>query len=208
METDIPQLRIELREVSKKFGREWVLKQHTATYVSGGIYGIRGRNGSGKSTLLRIIAGQLSPSRGDLKYTISGHDIPVGDIFRYVSWTGPYLEMVEELSVIELLEFNFTMKPLVVGLTPQSICERIGLGSFRDRKLTDCSSGMRQRVMLATALYAATPLLILDEPTVTLDFPAAEWFFGELDRFATGRLTVIASNDARDLVSCSLITDL
>ena len=79
---------------------------------------------------------------------------------------------------------------------------RIELQRYRNRTLLECSSGMRQRVLLATALYAATPLLLLDEPTVTLDDTAAGWFAGELRRVAPGRLVIIASNDARDLALC------
>ncbi|MCP9237738.1 ATP-binding cassette domain-containing protein [Lewinella sp. JB7] len=208
MATEATDLRIELREVSKKFGREWVLRKINATYTSGTVYGVRGRNGSGKSTLLRLLAGQLSPSRGAVVHTLAGEPVSTADVYRYVSWTGPYLEMVEELTIIELLRFHFTLKSAVDGLRPRDICRRIELDKFRDRPLSDCSSGMRQRVMLATGLYADTPLLLLDEPTVTLDRPAADWFFGELARFGPNRLTIIASNDPRDLVSCATVTDL
>ncbi len=203
MATEPPRLEIRLEEVSKRFGRQWIIRQRNATYRSGTIYGIRGRNGSGKSTLLRLLAGQLSPTRGRVSYLLDGRPLPVESVFRQVSWTGPYLEIVEELTVSEFLSFHFTLKPLLPGLTVELVLDRIGLRTSRHLPLTDCSSGMRQRVLLASALYANTPLLLLDEPTVTLDSDSAAWFQAELARYGTGRLTIVASNDERDLVACA-----
>ena len=208
METEPPRLQITLDRVSKRFGREWVLRELTQQYRSGGIYGIEGRNGSGKSTLLRLLAAQLSPSRGTITFTLAGDPLPVAEAYRFVSWTGPYLEVVEELTVGELLAFHFGLKPLAAGLTVEGVLDRIELRAFRRRTLQDCSSGMRQRVLLATGLYAATPLLLLDEPTVTLDRSAADWFLSELTRYATDRLVVVASNDRRDLALCGSVLSL
>ena len=208
MVTEQPRLQITLARVSKRFGREWVLRELTQQYRSGSIYGIEGRNGSGKSTLLRLLAAQLSPSRGNITFTLSGNPLPVAEVYRFVSWTGPYLEVVEELTVEELLEFHFGLKPLAAGLTVEGVLDRIELRAFRRRTLLDCSSGMRQRVLLATGLYAATPLLLLDEPTVTLDRSAADWFMSELTQYATDRLVVVASNDPRDLTLCGSVLPL
>ena len=208
MAIDLPELSIELQEVAKRFGREWILQHLTLSYRSGTIYGIEGPNGSGKSTLLRILAGQLSPSRGRIAYTLAGRPLPVQEVYQQVSWTAPYLEVVEELSIEEFLQFHFGLKPLLPGLSVESVLDRIELRAFRKRSLLDCSSGMRQRVLLATGLYAHTPLLLLDEPTVTLDRSAADWFMTELRVYAGGRLTVIASNDERDLAQCSTVLGL
>ena len=208
MGTEQPALHITLDRVAKRFGREWVLRELSQQYRSGTIYGVAGRNGSGKSTLLRLLAGQLSPSRGSVTFTRGGKALPVAEVYRSVSWTGPYLEVVEELTIEELLHFHFGLKPLVPELTVAKVLDRIGLRPYRRRTLLNCSSGMRQRVLLATALYAATPLLLLDEPTVTLDRSAADWFAGELSRYATDRLVVIASNDDRDLAFCSSLLSL
>ena len=199
---------LHLEEVSKRFGREWIIRQFSDSFASGGIYGIRGRNGSGKSTLLRLLAGQLSPSRGRITWTLDGKPVPVAEVYRLVSWTGPYLEIVEELTVAEFLTFHYTLKRTRDGLTVDDLLDRIELTPFRHRKITNCSSGMRQRVLLATALYADTPLLLLDEPTVTLDQEAAEWFARELATCSAGRLTVIASNDPRDLTACVRVRNL
>ena len=197
-----------MKGVSKRFGRQWVIKEFSETFHSGYLHGIRGPNGSGKSTLLRMLSGQLSPSRGRIRYHVDKQVILPEKVYHYVSWTGPYFEIIEELTLLEALTFHFQMKPAREGLNPKSMLDRTGLSSFANRPLLDCSSGMRQRILLATAMYAAAPILLLDEPTVTLDRAAAEWFYSELKLFSVDRLTIIASNDPTDLQACTSVTDL
>ncbi|MBC6996503.1 ATP-binding cassette domain-containing protein [Neolewinella lacunae] len=201
-------MNISLRGLGKRFNRTWILQDLDGDFNAPDLIGIAGQNGSGKSTLLRIIGGQLTPSRGEVRREYRGQEIKVEDCYRYLSWTGPYLELVEELTVQELLHFHFALKPALPGLDPAKMLERLELGFAKNRKLSDCSSGMRQRVLLATALYASTPLVLLDEPTVTLDEKAKAWFYAELDACRAGRLVLLASNDPEDLRHCGRIVAL
>ena len=189
--------------MSKRYGRQWVLRDFNDQFVSGEVIGIQGRNGSGKSTLLRLLCSQLTPSRGAVAWHLGQREVGIDDRYRYTSWTGPYTEFIEEFTIEELLAFHFGLKPLRADLRLEELPERMELGFARRRKLSECSSGMRQRVLLGTALYAATPLLMLDEPTVTLDGTAREWFRGQLTEAKGGRLVVIASNDEEDLRQCT-----
>ncbi|WP_020569946.1 ABC transporter ATP-binding protein [Neolewinella persica] len=201
-------LRIELTGVGKRFGRHWIIREFSDVFTSGSQIGIRGRNGSGKSTLLRLLCGQLTPSRGQVEFNIDGKKIDVGQIYQHVSWTGPYLEIVEELTIAEFLRFHFTLKPLLPHLALAAIPAMLELDHVRNRKLSDCSSGMRQRVLLGSALYANTSLLLLDEPTVTLDEEAITWFQDQLAANRHDRLVVIASNDEQDLAGCERVLEL
>lgn len=201
-------IRIELSGIGKRFGRQWILQDFSDVLNSGETIGIRGRNGSGKSTLLRVLCGQLTPSRGGIVFTVGGKIVSADQRYRYVSWTGPYIEMVEELTIVEFLDFHFRFKPLRPGIALTDIPSLLELDNVRNRRLTDCSSGMRQRVLLGSALYADTPLLLLDEPTVTLDTDAVAWFQQQLDTHRDGRLVVIASNDEQDLKTCCRIITL
>lgn len=207
MPTDRAQhrFRIELQGVGKRFARHWIIQDLSTTFQSGTLTGIKGRNGSGKSTLLRLLCGQLTPSRGNITFALNGQPVPVSQCYRLVSWTGPYLEIIEELTIAEFLRFHFTMKPLLPELELAQIPALLELDQVRNRKLSDCSSGMRQRVLLGSALYADTPLLLLDEPTVTLDAEAIDWFHTQLNTYGSNRLVVIASNDPEDLRSCSQV---
>jgi ABC-type multidrug transport system ATPase subunit len=204
----IEPVRIELQEVSKRFVRQWVLREVNGEWYSGNRYGIAGRNGSGKSTLMRLLAGLLSPTRGLIRRERSGKEVATGEWYRSVSWTGPYLEVAEELTVEEVLRFYFALKPLRPGLNVATILERIELTPARNRRLSACSSGMRQRVLLATAIYAATPLILLDEPSLTLDNSSTDWLNRELSNYTRDRLLIIASNEADDLVDCDSVMTL
>lgn len=196
-------MEIECKEVGKRFGRHWIVRKLTDRFVAGEVIGIRGRNGSGKSTLLRMLAGQLTPSRGEVIFRQDGVVVPVASVYQRVSWSGPYFEIMEELTIAEFLAFHFGLKPLRNNLRVADIPELLELDQVRNRKLTDCSSGMRQRVLLGSALYADTSILLLDEPTVTLDEAAVEWFHAQLAPHVSGRLVFIASNDKEDLSACT-----
>lgn len=206
--TQAPDLSIVTNQVGKRFGRSWIIKDFNENFNSGEVIGVKGRNGSGKSTLLRLLCGQLTPSRGEVERSVAGKQCPLQNWYQHVSWTGPYTEIIEELSIEELFSFHFGLKPLRTGLSLREIPAIIELESARKRPLLDCSSGMRQRVLLATALYAATPLLLLDEPTITLDDEARSWFHEQLSEAKQGRLVVIASNDDYDLKQCTRIITL
>ncbi|OAV45927.1 hypothetical protein A3850_013750 [Lewinella sp. 4G2] len=204
----MPTLEVTASELGKRFGREWILRGLSEQLRTEETVGITGRNGSGKSTLLRLLCGQLSSSRGGVSWKIDGEDINISQWYQHVSWSGPYLEVVEELTVEEILAFNFKFKPLRPGLNLAELPKILGLEKVRRRPLRDCSSGMRQRVVLGLALFAATPLLLLDEPTVTLDEAAKAWFQEQLMLARPGRLVVIASNDADDLNQCTRVITL
>lgn len=201
-------LRIELTGVGKRFGRHWIIRDLSEVFTSGSQIGIRGRNGSGKSTLLRLLCGQLTPSRGQIDFSIEGKKVSAGNIYQHISWTGPYLEIVEELTISDFLRFHFTLKPLLPHIELAAVPALLELDQVRNRKLSDCSSGMRQRVLLGSALYADTSLLLLDEPTVTLDEEAITWFQQQLAANRDDRLVIIASNDEQDLVGCERVLAL
>lgn len=201
-------IRIELNGIGKRFGRQWILQDVDDVLNGGETIGVRGRNGSGKSTFLRVLCGQLTPSRGGIVFSVDDKVVNADQRYRHVSWTGPYIEIVEELTIAEFLDFHFRFKPLRPGISLKAVPELLELDKVRNRRLADCSSGMRQRVLLGSALYADTPLLLLDEPTVTLDTDAMAWFHSQLDAHRDDRLVVIASNDEQDLKSCDRIITL
>ena len=196
------------RSISKRFNRSWIIREFSGEFRGGEVVGIAGRNGSGKSTLLRMLGGQLSPSRGRVVAELEGKEIKAEDRYRSVVWTGPYLEVPEEMTVSEFLTFHYKFKPLLPGITADDLPERLDLGPARNRKLLECSSGMRQRVLLASALYADVPLVLLDEPTLTLDDTARAWFYGQLAEHRGDRLILLGSNDTEDLRHCDRVVTL
>lgn len=202
-------MKIQLEKLSKRYDREWIVKQFTYDFVAGNTYGISGRNGAGKSTLLRILAGHLSASRGRISFYHQDQPLAAEAVYPLLSYVGPYVELIEEFTLDELIRFHFNFKPLRAGLALKDLPAKMELSKARKRPLNQYSSGMKQRVMLGLALYADTPLLLLDEPTITLDKEGRQWFHQQLaEQTDDGRLIVIATNMAEDLAPCNQLIDM
>ncbi len=196
-------LLVELNGLSKRYDRDWVIREVSFRFESGHIYGITGRNGAGKSTLVRMIAGHLSPSRGKINYTFGEKSLNAAQIPPLLSYVGPYIDTIEEFTLNEALRFHFSFKPLRPGLSLETLPDRLGLSRAALQTVSSFSSGMKQRLLLGLAIYSHTPLLLLDEPTTTLDLPAQQWFQEQLAQHSNQRLIIIATNVESDLQACT-----
>lgn len=197
---------ITLEGVGKRFHRQWVLRDLSLALESPQHIGISGPNGSGKTTLLRVISGQLAPSEGTVKYMLDSRPVLVEHFYKYLSWAAPYLELVEEFSLAEMVRFHSRVKRLVAPNA--ELIESVGLKDHVAKRVIDFSSGMKQRLKLALALYSDTPVLLLDEPTSNLDQEGSDWFHNALRSLAGERLVVTASNERDDLASCDRVIEL
>ncbi|TXK37086.1 ABC transporter ATP-binding protein [Pontibacter qinzhouensis] len=193
---------INLSNLGKRYNYEWIFRNLTFTFESGSSYAILGHNGSGKSTLLTLIAGHNLPSEGELSYSLSGSPIAPEQAFRQLSLTAPYLELVEEFTLHEMLSFHANFKPLRHNISHGQLIERMGLTKARNKFVKDFSSGMKQRLKLGLALYADTPLLLLDEPTTNLDSEGIAWYQEHVDLNKTDRIVIIGSNIEHEYGFC------
>ncbi len=195
-------MNISLEKISKRFQRHWIFKDIDFTFTSPGAYAILGPNGCGKSTLLRIIAGMQSPSKGKITFGTGSKDVALNEVFGYTAFCAPGMELVEELTLREFLAFHFSFKRPVNGLSADQIITLTGLKDSGDKPIGDYSSGMKQRVKLAQAIFADTPLLLLDEPCTNLDQQGVEQYSNWIQQYAKGRLVIVASNDPREYFFC------
>jgi ABC-type multidrug transport system ATPase subunit len=120
--------------------------------------------------------------------------IEIEDIFSHLSFAAPYLELFEEFTLTESIEFQAQFKPFSNNLSTKQIVELTQLEKSQDKQIKYYSSGMKQRVRLALAVLADTPLLLLDEPTSNLDKKAIDWYQKLVDDFSKDRLIIVASN--------------
>ncbi len=194
---------ISLEHISKRFQRHWIFRDVNYTFSSPNSVALLGPNGSGKSTLLRIIAGIQAPSMGKLSFTSNEKSLPATEIFSYVSFCAPGMELVEELTLREFFDFHFSFKPTLPYLTADDIIKLIGLKDAADKSIGDYSSGMKQRVKLAQAIFTNTPVLLLDEPCTNLDQHGVEQYGTWIEQYGTDRLVVVASNDPREYFFCT-----
>jgi len=189
---------ISLQNVGKRFNHEWIFRGIDHTFSQDQHTVILGANGSGKSTLLQVILGSSVASEGELKYTMNGQEEPVEQTLGSFSLATPYLELIEEFTLTEMLEFHQKMKPFRAGLTIDSIIEKLYLTEAKNKAIRYFSSGMKQRVKLGTALLSDTPFVMLDEPTSNLDGKAIEWYKQLVDDNKNGRIIIVCSNDQKD----------
>jgi len=193
---------ISLEHISKRFQRYWIFKDIDRTFTAPGTYALLGSNGSGKSTLLRIIAGMQAPSLGKVVYTIADKKADHNTVFPQISFCAPGMEIVEELTLKEFLSFHFSFKKPLHGLSKEQIIEITGLAGAADKPISDYSSGMKQRVKLAQAIFSDTPVLLLDEPCTNLDQQGVEQYRSWIEQYTKGRLVIVASNDVREYFFC------
>jgi ABC-type multidrug transport system ATPase subunit len=201
-------MKIVLDQVGKRFGRDWVLRNLNYQFSAGTAYALRGPNGSGKSTLMRILCGHLTPSKGSVRFESAGTPIPVTTIYQACSLAGPYIDLIEEFTLEEAIDFHFRFKSLQPDLDRASLPELFELSAARGRYLQEFSSGMRRRLQLGLAICSQTPILLLDEPTVTLDEAGVSWYLQLADRYRNDRLVVVASNVAQDFAFCEKTLDV
>lgn len=121
---------------------------------------------------------------------------------KHVSLCAPGIELIEELTLREAVDFHFRFKVFLPGIDARKLIEETGLERSQDKMLADFSSGMRQRVKLALAIFSNTPVLLLDEPCTNLDDAGVGQYRDWAERFGRDRLIVVASNDAREYSFC------
>lgn len=195
-------MKISLEQVGKRFQRHRIFKDISYTFSGPGAYALLGLNGSGKSTLLRIIAGMQNPSRGKVHYQVGDKAQPANGIFPYISYSAPGQEIVEEFTLREFLNFHFTFKKPLAGIKRNDIPAIMGMQDAADKQIADYSSGMKQRVKLAQAIFSDTPALLLDEPCTNLDQAGVEQYRDWIEAYGKNRLIIIASNDEREYYFC------
>jgi ABC-type multidrug transport system ATPase subunit len=196
-------MNIELNLLEKSYQKKIIFQNLSAKFESGKRYGIAGHNGSGKSTLLKIIAGFITPNSGDITYTISDKSIPVEAIFKYVNFTAPYIDLPVDLSFYELLDFHFSLKERIEDKCNEDINEYFQLPTALP--IRQFSSGMLQRVKLALVFFTKSDLVLLDEPTETLDEIGFKLYTTLIESYSHQRTIIIASNKEKDFIGCQSI---
>jgi ABC-type multidrug transport system ATPase subunit len=196
-------MEIKAENLGKRFNKFWVFRKFSFTFHSNFSYAITGPNGSGKSTLLHTLAGIIPSSEGILQYSTNNKSIPGEEIYNYLSIAAPYQELIEEFTLIELLDFHFKFKKLKDGLSKADLIELLRLGDSRTKEIRHFSSGMKMRLKLGLAFYSDTPILLLDEPTSNLDAKGTDWYLQEIKRNLANRLVIICSNQPHEYEFCS-----
>jgi ABC-type multidrug transport system ATPase subunit len=195
-------MKVSLTDAGKRFNRDWIFRHFTYSFEAGKQYAITGPNGSGKSTLLQIISGGMLLNEGSLGYENNGTGIPVENIYTQVAICAPYLDVIEEMTLAEFLSFHSRFKPLLPSLSTELIINLLDLAKAANKQIRYYSSGMKQRVKLAQAIFSNTSILLLDEPCTNLDAKGIQLYNDLIKTYCQERLVIVSSNDEVEYSFC------
>ncbi len=216
-------MKITLTDVGKRFNRDWIFRHINYEFATACSYAIIGPNGSGKSTLLQVIAGAMAESEGNVSFrfpisslelkdaqhkpspgyeTAADRSVSPENFYQHISIAAPYIELVEEMSLTEFLQFHQIFKPFISGLDIGKIISETGLERSAHKHIRYYSSGMKQRVKLVQAIFSDTPALLLDEPCTNLDEEGIALYLRLIKNYCADRIVIISSNDEQECGFC------
>ena len=196
-------MHIQLTNAGKRFNRDWIFRHFNYQFNAGHSYAITGSNGSGKSTLLQVIAGSMDASEGKVEFGSASIQYSPDDVFKQVSLVAPYLEVIEEMTAAEFLHFHASFKPLLPAVSVEEVINIIGLQAAAGKQIRFFSSGMRQRIKLAQAIFADMPVLLLDEPCTNFDAAGYALYKQLIQNYCSHKLIIVSSNDIHEYDFCS-----
>jgi ABC-type multidrug transport system ATPase subunit len=201
-------MQITASQIGKRYRREWIFRGVDLVLEAGNSYTFVGPNGSGKSTLLQVLAGMQPASAGTLQYRLSGTLLDEEAWYRHMVLAAPYLELIEELTLSELLAFHSRFKPFRAAANVPELLDRMQLAHARNKEIKFFSSGMKQRVKLALAFFSEAQVVLLDEPTANLDRQGAAWYHEQVRLLPPDVLLLLGSNVPEEYAFCKNVLDV
>jgi len=196
------EIAIEINNLEKKFKNTSAVKNLNFKINKGSIIGLLGPNGCGKSTTIGMILGLIKPTSGEV--IINGKNIENNrtDLLQKMNFISPYIELPKKLTIEENLNVYgrmYGVKNLKNKIL--ELMEQLNLNEFKKRKTGELSSGQKNRVSLAKALINDPEILLLDEPTASLDPDVGDYVRNIIETFSyNGKKTIlIASHNMNEV---------
>lgn len=180
---------IEIKDVTKQFYSFTAINNVSFTIPRGEVVGLLGPNGAGKTTLFKLIAGILQPDKGQI-YPLTG-------VWPEIGYKTDRLLFPNRLRINEYLEIVANLSNIPGSQTKKAVREslaRVDLLEAANKKIGNCSKGMRQRLGLAQALIGDPPLLLLDEPSNGLDPSGQEEMHRRIQELHVAGKTIVLSS--------------
>ena len=193
-------MRLTVQNLRKDFAEKTIFKDLSFEAESGQGLAVLGPNGSGKTTLLRVLANLTRPTSGEVRYYDDTNEIRLDSIYREIGYLGPYLELYQDLTARENLEFFSKIRGLDNFKSRISeLMDKFGLNGRDDDTVKTYSSGMKQRLKYIFALLHQPQILFVDEPRSNLDESGIHTVYEVLTEYKKEHLLIMATNDKEDL---------
>ena len=199
-------MKIVLDNLGKRFHYHWIFKNLSFEFESNKSYAITGANGSGKSTLLKSLTGIDSANIGSITYFSGDKVIDPSILHQKLTIAAPYQELIEELTLDELLDFHSRFRELT--LSKKEFYAETKLEHSSNKLIRDFSSGMKQRVKLGLALFTYTECTLLDEPTTNMDQQGIDWYTSTIKKIIGTRTLIISSNMSYEYEFCNSVISI
>ena len=191
---------ISIKGVSKKFKNETAIDYKDMVFESGKSYILLGASGCGKSTLLNMIAGILSPEKGEI--SIDGVDITKipqreKDLLRIksIGYIFQDFKLITDMTVID--NINILRLEGVDTSKADEVLSSLDILDKKNKKVKNLSGGERQRVAIARAIVKSPEIILADEPTGNLNFAIGEAVIKQLTEIAKGKTLIAVTHDDR-----------
>jgi len=183
---------IQIKNLSKYYNNILAVKNINFKISKGSIIGLLGPNGCGKSTTIGMLLGLIKPSSGEV--FINGQNIENNrtNLLEKMNFISPYIELPKKLTVEENLKVYgrlYGVKNLEIKIS--ELIDKLNLAEFKKRKTGELSSGQKNRVSLAKALINDPEILLLDEPTASLDPDVGDYIRTFIEEFVKKKNTTI-----------------
>ena len=195
--------KLEIKSISKHYGKKKALDGFDFTFTDG-IYGLLGPNGAGKTTLMNIITTNLRPDKDGGRILWNGEEIYglKGRFRRVVGFMPQQQELYDGMTAFDFLGYMAALKNIdkkAAAAEIKELLKKVELDDSADKKIGGFSGGMKQRVLIASAMLGSPKLLIMDEPTAGLD---------PKQRVMIKRLVSDMSEDTIVIISTHIISDI
>lgn len=200
---------LSVQALSKSYNRKPIFTDLSFEH-NDGILGVAGANGSGKSTLLRCLAYLTRAQKGSFKWIDKEVELPKEEIKKTIGYAAPYINLYDELTVYENLEFLLQAAGLPTQITHiNSQIDQVQMKDHRKKLFKSLSTGQRQRVKIAAALIRKPDIIFLDEPGSNLDKSGHDLIKRIVNmQKAKNKLIIIASNDPKEIKLCDQVIEL
>jgi len=189
---------IEVNNLNKSYKNALAVKSMSFKINKGQTIGLLGPNGCGKSTTIGMLLGLIKPTAGNVIINGQNMEKDRTNLLQKMNFVSPYIELPKKLTIEENLKVYGTMYG-VKNLDNKilELMEMLNLAEFKKRKTGELSSGQKNRVSLAKAFINDPEILLLDEPTASLDPDVGDYVRGIIEKFSSNKqkTVLIASHN-------------
>ena len=202
---------IKCENLSKSYSGRTIFKNLSFNISTSQSLTVTGSNGSGKSTLIKVIANLIHSSKGNISIKSDNMDVPRDKWFEKTGLLSPYLNLYDELTGFENLDFFYRLKTKDRSYSHDRIdhvLHKVNLYEKRNELLKNYSSGMKQKLKLAFSVLHEPEILLLDEPRSNLDKAGIDMIYEVSAEQKKKGILIIATNDDDDKELCDSILSI